>query len=274
MRIGCNLSDQLIELIQNKEVNVDCVKIMLKDLYDIVPIIYKQYGTLLLHGIGKGVPQHTGARFVEEAVDWNQINRQLMCCESPHLALHCASYWRDWESYNVTYDYIKERMNRFISVWKTHVSVDILIENVPYTKNYEINNPGIIKVCVNPKLIKELCYENDIGLCLDVAHARVTAFGLKIPLKDYLEQLPLKQVREIHVVGIRMVDGDMRDNHMEMDEDDYETLEWLLQRVDADYLTLEYGGFGEHYSWRSDKEAIRRQLYRIQKIVKSNHSIV
>lgn len=267
MKIGCNLSNQLIELIQENAVSVDYVKIALNDLYDEIPVEYKQYGGLMLHGVGLGVPQNTGSRFDADEIDWEHINRQLEFCGSPHLALHCESFPGDWDTDDFTYDDVKKRMSRFIQAWKANISVDILIENVPYRTDKQTGKPAVIEECVNPRLIRELCYENNIGLCLDLAHAKVAAYNLGIPLKEYLEQLPLELVREMHLVGPRMVDGEMRDNHIEMDETDYEILEWVLPKTNTKYLTLEYGGFGEHFAWRSDKGTIYRQLCRIREVV-------
>lgn len=84
--------------------------------------------------------------------------------------------------------------------------------------------------------------------------------------------LPLELVEEFHVVGIRHNDdGSLRDNHLEMDDYDYEILDWLLKRTTPHIVTLEYGGFGDHYAWRSDAKAIERQLSNIQKIMTKSY---
>lgn len=270
MYLGCNLSTQLMELIDEKQVEVDYVKIAIKEPSEFISDELKQYGRLMLHGIGIDIPQHLGAKYQYQDIPWDVINRQIDFCESPHLAIHCATFWKDWENGVVTYQAIKKRMTESIQIWKSHIKVPFLIENVPYSSYYEKNAPGTIKECVNPQLIRELCHENEIGLCLDLAHAKVAAWGLGISFKDYLSELPLDCVKELHIVGTRMVDGNMRDNHIEMIEEDYEVLDWLLDGDYGDsirkgYLTLEYGGFGEHFAWRSDKDAIKRQLLRISK---------
>lgn len=52
-----------------------------------------------------------------------------------------------------------------------------------------------------------------------------------------------------------------------MNEDDYKNLEFILKITNPELVTLEYGGFGEHFLWRSDKKAIERQLKKIVQIV-------
>ena len=110
--------------------------------------------------------------------------------------------------------------------------------------------------------------ENEVGLLLDLARAKVTAHGTNTELREYLSLLPLSLVRELHVVGTRSLDdGTLRDNHLEMDSDDYNILEWVLDRTSPMIITLEYGGFGDHFSWRSSKSAIKRQLEAISSIL-------
>ena len=266
MKLGCNLSSELIELIQAKEVELDYVKIALESVYDDIPFKYSTYGDVLLHGLGHDVQQHTGAE-LNPSVDWVRVNKQVDYCGSPHIGLHCATYWSDWACREVTYDMVKERMSSNIRHWQSHMNGSLVIENVPYTPYYEIK-PGVITYSVSPRLITELCVENEVGLLLDLAHAKVTAHGTNTELREYLSLLPLSLVRELHVVGTRSQDdGTLRDHHLEMDSDDYNILEWILDRTSPMVITLEYGGFGDHFSWRSSKSAIKRQLEAISSIL-------
>lgn len=267
MKIGCNLSTELIELIDEKKVSVDYVKIALSKSDEEIPVQYREYGKLLLHGVGTDVPQHTGTTKLS-GVDWNQIKDKVKFCNSSFIGLHCGTYHSDWDGQEVTFEMVKERMGCSLKLWKENLDVEILIENVPFTPYYEINSPKIIKHSVSPKLISELCSEYEVGLLLDLAHAKVAASGLGLPLIDYLLALPLERVKEIHTVGTRTTDDGLRDNHLEMTEDDYETLEFALRMTKPEIVTLEYGGFGEHYSWRSDKNVIERQLKKIDEIVR------
>ncbi|MDF2881379.1 MAG: hypothetical protein K0R54_1936 [Clostridiaceae bacterium] len=88
-----------------------------------------------------------------------------------------------------------------------------------------------------------------------------------MPVRDYIKALTLEKVKEIHTVGTKMTEVGLRDNHLEMNEEDYEILEFVLSITKPDIVTLEYGGFGEHFAWRSNKAAIERQLNRINLLV-------
>lgn len=266
MKIGCNLSTELMELINEDKVSVDYVKIFYSKSDEEIPEEYKSYGKLLLHGVGTDVPQHTGTNELS-SVNWNQVKDKVKFCNSSFLGLHCGTYTSDWNGQEVTYEMVKKRMGCSIKSWKENLDIEILIENLPYTPYYETNNPKIIKHSVSPKLISELCEEYEIGLLLDLAHAKVAASGLGMPIKDYLLALPLGRVKEIHAVGTRMTEVGLRDNHLEMNEEDYEILEYVLKRTWPEIVTLEYGGFGEHFSWRSDKNVLERQLKKIIEIV-------
>jgi uncharacterized protein (UPF0276 family) len=266
MKIGVNLSEELIELINEKKVSVDYVKIALQNSDDEITEKYKDYGILLLHGLGIDIPQHIGTTKLS-GVNWNQIKDKVEFCNSQFIGLHCGTYQSDWDGQEVTFEMVKERMGKVLKLWKENLDIDILIENVPYTSYYENNSPKIIKHSVSPKLINEVCTENEVGLLLDIAHAKVAASGLGMSIEDYLTELPLERVKEIHAVGTRKTENGLRDNHLEMDEDDYKILEFALIITNPEIVTLEYGGFGEHFSWRSNKNAIERQLKRIIQII-------
>ncbi|HEY5563691.1 MAG TPA: DUF692 family multinuclear iron-containing protein [Clostridiaceae bacterium] len=271
MRIGCNLSTELIELIDKKRLYVDYVKIALSKSDEEIPAEYKVYGKLLLHGVGIYIPQHTGTTKLN-SINWNRVRDKIEFCNSNFIGLHCATYQSDWNGEEVTFEMVKERMGCSIKQWKENLDVKILIKNVPYTPYYETNSPKLIKHSVSTKLINELCSEYEVGLLLDIAHAKVTASGLNMSIEDYLTALPLELVREIHVVGTRDTENGLRDNHLEMDEYDYGILEFVLKMTTPEIVTLEYGGFGEYFSWRSDKSAIERQLKEIGKIVNKKFS--
>ncbi|MEG2918225.1 MAG: DUF692 family protein [Clostridium sp.] len=269
MKIACNLSTELIELIDEKKVSVDYVKIALSKSNEVISAEYKKYGKLLLHGVGTDVPQHTGTNELS-GVNWDKVMEKVEFCNSSFIGIHCGTYKSDWDENEVTFEKVKQRMKDSLKLWKEKLDTDILIENVPYTPYYEANSPNIIKHSVSPKLISELCSELEVGLLLDIAHAKVTASGLNISVEKYLTALPLERVKEIHVVGTRETENGLRDNHLEMNDYDYELLEFVLKIANPDIVTLEYGGFGDHFSWRSDKSAIERQLKKITEIVSRN----
>ncbi|MDF2881380.1 MAG: hypothetical protein K0R54_1937 [Clostridiaceae bacterium] len=154
MKIGCNLSNELIELINEKKVSVDYVKISLSKLDEVLPQEYKNYGRLLLHGVGQDISQHTGTAQVQH-IDWERLNAQIDFCNCKFIGVHCATYQADWVEKEVSYKMVKSRMDSFIKLWKEKINAELLIENVPYSQYYEMNNPKTIKHSVSPRLINE-----------------------------------------------------------------------------------------------------------------------
>lgn len=53
-----------------------------------------------------------------------------------------------------------------------------------------------------------------------------------------------------------------------MNEEDFKILKWVLSKTKPSIITLEYGGLGEAYSWRSNKEVLKRQLIKLSDICK------
>lgn len=113
-------------------------------------------------------------------------------------------------------------------------SVPVLIENLDYnpTQAYEY-------VC-ETNFIQNILAETDTGLLFDLAHARVTATAFGIPLQEYIDQLPLDKIRQIHLNSPGWRDGRLVDAHLELTEDDYQLLETILKRSQPWAITLEY----------------------------------
>jgi len=83
---------------------------------------------------------------------------------------------------------------------------------------------------------------------------------------DYLRQLPLNRVVEIHVNGSGYdKEGFPRDTHQAMEDEDYKLLEWVLNYTNPEVVTLEYNGL----ETESDEVILcnlEKQLNKLQKI--------
>jgi uncharacterized protein (UPF0276 family) len=117
---------------------------------------------------------------------------------------------------------------------------------------------GTLRCATDPEVITTICNEADIGLMLDLAHLRVAAWHRKEEVDNYLEAMPLNRVREIHVCGPATdpEHGYLRDRHLEMQETDYNLLLNTLTLTDPVVVTLEYGGTGPKFEWRSEIDVI------------------
>ncbi|UCB56976.1 MAG: DUF692 family protein [Candidatus Omnitrophota bacterium] len=103
-------------------------------------------------------------------------------------------------------------------------------------ENLDYHALGAYEVVCNPDFINKFVEKFNICLTLDIGHVEVTCSNFSIDPYDYLEKLPLSKVVEIHLA--RSVGS--RDSHMLPTEKQYRLLEFILQRVHARYIVLEY----------------------------------
>lgn len=148
---------------------------------------------------------------------------------------------------------MQRRLINRIEQVKSALSKPVILENMPGFPKYAIE--------AVPQRITEICDITNCDMLLDLGHARCGADNLNMDIYDYLSQLPLERVRQIHTHGARIGRWNkLEDAHEPMQEIDYEILAWLLERTQPDILTLEY--------WK-DKDAIRDQLRRLREMIET-----
>lgn len=141
----------------------------------------------------------------------------------------------------MTDENIYEIMSKQIQVFKKKMEVPILLENTPDSPQDRVifdHYPYIM-----PEQLRRLLKDNDVSFLLDLTHAKITAQYRGWNIHDYIQQLPLDRVVEIHVNGSGYdKDGFPADTHQAMDNEDYKLLEWVLNYTKPDIVTLEYNG--------------------------------
>lgn len=258
MKLGCNYSEELMLLIEENAVDVDCIKMgYFQPFMGLHEEIVKKK-SILIHGFGKH--EHIGMVDPKRNNDWQYMNDVLTQYESPHLAVHFSIYDQDL---HVVGD-IRKRLDQGVQIFKEHLDVPLIIENMDYNPLY---TPHYVKPeAVDPDFITEMCEKHDVGFLLDTAHASVSAYHLKMDVHDYLRRLPLNRVKEIHFIGTQMTeDKGLIDMHTPLTPRDYDLLDWLRYKCKPEIVTLEYGWPGSDFSWRTNKEEIKKQLIEIRK---------
>ena len=262
-QLGCNFSPQLISLINNDRADVDWIKLSRWETYQEDYSVARPLHPILLH-----VLPHAGKPSFDE-VDWGALNSAVHDCGSPHIALHLASMQTDWGEHTPTDREVVERMTAGAKLWASNMDVPLLVENVPYSGFHDSGVHGILRPATDPNVIRQICRESGVGLLLDLAHARVACWHRNEDVDAYLRALPLDRVREIHVCGPAMnPDGGLQDRHLEMQTDDYELLRRTLALTAPTVVSLEYGGTGPKFEWRSEIETLERQLNILDGIVR------
>ena len=128
---------------------------------------------------------------------------------------------------------------------------------------------GVFRASVEPALMWSLVEAEGVGVMLDLAHLRVTAYHLGLDVYAFARSLPLYAVREIHVSGPAYIHGlGLRDDHQEMVEEDYALLEWVLPLTKAEIVTLEYPKARTvKESFDEQVVSLERQLSRLQMVI-------
>ena len=137
-----------------------------------------------------------------------------------------------------------------------------------------------------PELINTLVETHDVGFLFDVSHARLAARKLGMPEISYVLALPLERTAEMHITGIRRIEGeyaqkllidkpkdfDIEDylgkeiDHQSMSEDDFNFLTKIYfliaeGRIRMPWIaSMEYGGIGPFWELSLDEETLSVQL--------------
>jgi hypothetical protein len=93
---------------------------------------------------------------------------------------------------------------------------------------------------IQPEVITRIVRESGCDFLLDISHAYCAARCLGMDLREYLIQLPLERVYEIHINGWAEKGGDIM-CHVKINAQGYEILRELLTRCAPQIVTIEYG---------------------------------
>ena len=174
-------------------------------------------------------------------------------------------------------DQALDNIVRYARALAVRLPVPLLLENIPYFPNL-----AHVHVC-EADFVSSVLHETGCGLLLDLAHARASADVLGLDVREYLSALPLGRAVELHLSGPRpLAELDMRrqrlvrenaasiadridfgehnlvDAHEAMQQEDYDLLNWVLDRTKPRAISLEY--------FRAP-EPLREQLVRLGEIL-------
>src|SRR5208283_4841828 len=129
-----------------------------------------------------------------------------------------------------------------------------IVENVP------LGNPqeGFSPACGDAEAVCRIVRGAKVGFLLDLSHARLTARFLGLDEREYVSRLPVGRICELHLTGLGLLDGRLRD-HMPRKDVDWEMAQWAMGQIGAGrwstprMVACEYGGVGEKFRLRSDR---------------------
>ena len=271
MQLGCNDSPPLRLLLDENRVELDFLKVSSLDGLPEAVEAALNYRPVLIH-VGFGISDTTASY---DAFDWNGFNRLVQRAGSPHLAMHLEASTHNWRGDDLRVQsraeilQITEQLTALCKFLKDRLGCPLLLENMDYMGSELKPGYGVFRTSVEPALLWHLVQTEGVGVLLDLAHLRVTAYHLGLDVYAFARSLPLGKVREIHVSGPVYIPGlGLRDDHQELTEADYALLGWTLPLTNAEIVTLEYPKVRTvKASFNEQVVALERQLTRLNKIV-------
>jgi len=106
---------------------------------------------------------------------------------------------------------------------------EILLENLDYAPDKYTG--GVHRFVADPDFMKKVLEETNTGLLLDLEHAYVSARNKGMHLSEYLKQLPLEKVKEIHLTRPSALKRSQRLKEMEKEPTEKDLAEDVLVDV-------------------------------------------
>jgi len=258
MKFAVNYSIPLIRLLEECAVKVDLIKCpdwegMLKEAQSHGPITI-HYD----HDVGLGSTFN---------LDLSRVENLMQQTATYHVNTHLVTP----RNFNPDNQQEVKKINRLwreeIAVLTDHFSPELVaLEHFPYTSA----NPHI--PAADNKVFSQVIQDTGCMLLLDLAHARITADTLGVDVKEYIQDLPLNRLVELHITGIRPYAGVLTD-HFELKKEGWENLKWALSEIRSGnwrkprLAAFEYGGVGDPFVWRTDKQVLKVQVPRLYEMI-------
>ena len=109
-------------------------------------------------------------------------------------------------------------------------------------------------------------------MLLDLSHASITAQSLNTNPYTFISEFPVRRLKEIHITGLGIHDGELND-HLEMTDRDWQQFEWALGNIrmgewhTPEIIAFEYGGTGAPFVWRSESRVLLEQVPRFNQLI-------
>lgn len=213
-----------------------------------------------------------------ETAEWGLIEQLLEDTGTPYLNLHLTPALSD---FGLAAEPLTEAQNaQIVEVMLRDVGLAagrfgakrVIVENIPYRGKPERNGREFPRIAVEPAIFSRVLRETGTGLLFDIAHATITAHTLGVDVRGYIAAYPLDLLRELHVGGVRLHEGELED-HLTMADLDWILFAGMLGLIAEDraatpwIVACEYGGLGANFAWRSESAVIAHDAPRIRQML-------
>ncbi|RLL42791.1 DUF692 family protein [Oceanobacillus piezotolerans] len=210
-----------------------------------------------------------------DKVDWGKVEKLAKETNTPFINMHMVAFAKDYPHYDPgsgvpeLKDAIIENVIQDINEVTARFGNDkVILENVVF-----IPHGNMQRLIIEPHVVTAIIKETNCGLLLDTAHAQMTCKYTKMSVYDYINQLPVHAIKELHVTGIQSYKGKLRDS-MPMTEDDFELVKWVISNMEKGkwptpwVASFEYGGVGPLMEWRSEEKVMKEQVPKLYQLLK------
>jgi len=209
-------------------------------------------------------------------VDWEHIRQLLNLTGTPFINLHLDPRQSYYPKLSVD-TVIPSDVDRLYQIMWSDVMVvvqvfgaeRVIVENSPYRGE----TGKTMRACVEPEMINRIVEETGVGLLLDLSHAIISARHLGMDPSNYIENLPVQRIKEMHFAGIHRRNGLWTD-HLSIMNADWHWLDWAIECIRLGQwsspwlLAFEYGGIGKPFKRRSNPNVMVKQVPQLYERVK------
>jgi len=205
-------------------------------------------------------------------VDFSRIRALMDSTFTPHVNTHLVTPQQFNPESEKEFSSISKTWRDEIQMMIDHLGAqNVALEHHPYTFANAHIQPA-----ADPTIFTSVIEDTGCMFLLDLAHARITASTLGLPVKDYIHALPLDRLVELHTTGIKTHSGVLTD-HFELGDEDWVLLSWALKEIrlgnwrTPEIIAFEYGGIGETFAWRTDPAVLKSQVPLLYEIINHDH---
>jgi len=240
-QLGVTYSTYLHELLCSRKFSLDAIELTPWQSLASLPKILPELAEFTLYFHGSNLTQRITLLPGAGAQLSNTLRLTRARWFSTHISVLPPGWFWLTSHFNIHLPLPPEEwmFSRFIGAVQRlkveHNAIPLLLENMPVEPSRFYNQ------LKSPDRIREVIEKTDCGLLLDLPHARIAAEAFGMEATEYLQQLPLDRVVEIHTSGpVRRPDGILIDQHGKMQAEDYRLLAWALAHTPVKLVTLEY----------------------------------
>ncbi|HEX7555381.1 MAG TPA: DUF692 family protein [Leptolinea sp.] len=260
MKLAVNYSPQAADLLQKGQIQFDLFKT--PNWHDMVAEASAQLPVYVHFDLTVG-----DGRLSE--VDWPEVEDFLSKTGTEIVNLHVVAPPDLDPCDHIQVDELQDSIiDEVQTVCKRFGPDRVITENVPLPEN----GKRYLWSVALPPFFQKLVAETGCGMLLDLAHAAITAKTLKTDPGAFFSEFPVRRLKEIHITGLGLHEGEIQD-HMEMKDRDWCLFEIAIHNIRMgnwrapEIIAFEYGGTGAPFVWRSESRVLLEQVPRLNSLV-------